>query len=351
MTAFPAVSVRIPPGVGVGGGAVLDLIARLPAWSCDLVQLGYRSEDRYDHPDNAAAAACRALVSVGATDDDIVDVFRAHPRGIGAFLCSHDKQALQRVITFARQGTLDDTLVHIVQVESSGERRTQLEVEVLDGARAGQRFVQDLWHGSGAWRWVFEHAGLVAPARHSTEAAQALAGRTVGAHLEVHAPDKLRVKRWLAPSAVKAAREHYVALPAPGTWTPPPGPECPWDIALHAMAARGVRVDPVRWEAAVGELRAQYTAQAQQGDRKAQDRLIQLEAYGDVVLQAALTDPENRVRAVWRAGSWSLRITTSRPNLQSITKDGGLRAAVVPAPGHCSLGCPVWLTSEAAIVA
>jgi len=345
-------SVRITPGCCGDVGGVLNIVQQLLPWAHDLIGRGHHPDSIYAQPDHAAAAACRALVNAGASDETIFEVFRAHPQGIGAFLQSRGEQALRRIIAFARQGTRDDGLAQITCAEAGGDGAIYVGVAVLDGPHAGQCFWQALWPGTSVWRWVFEHAGLAPPVAHTLESARALVGHTVGVRLQQREPGKLQVLRWLAPQVVAAIREHHVELAAPGTWTPLPGPERPWDAAVHVMAARGVRVDPARWEVAVQELRERYDARHSQGDpqAQAQHQLRQLNGYADVVLQAALADPEHRVRAAWRVGSWSLRITTARPNLQGITKDGGLRAAVVPAPGHL-LVVADWACSQPRIAA
>jgi hypothetical protein len=64
-----------------------------------------------------------------------------------------------------------------------------------------------------------------------------------------------------------------------------------------------------------------------------------------VQAQAEL-DPEQRVRASWSPeATWTGRITARQPPLQSITKQGALRAAVVPAP-ECSFVVGDWSQSQ-----
>ena len=117
------------------------------------------------------------------------------------------------------------------------------------------------------------------------------------------------------------------------------------------MQVRGVRVDPDLWSAAVAQLReAGIEATRELADpaagAQALHRLVSLDSYAlDVQAQAEL-DPEQRVRATWRPeGTWTGRITASAPPLQSITKRGALRAAVVPAPG-CSFVVADWSQSQ-----
>ncbi len=119
----------------------------------------------------------------------------------------------------------------------------------------------------------------------------------------------------------------------------PPRP-ARWRDEVRAMQERGVRVDPELWAAAVAELRAagieatREAADPAAGER-ALHRLVALDSYAlDVQAQAEL-DPEHRVRSTWcPEGTWTGRITAREPPLQSITKQGELRAAVVPAPGR-----------------
>ena len=143
-----------------------------------------------------------------------------------------------------------------------------------------------------------------------------------------------------------------------------PGEEVPrwdggeerWRREVEAMQDRGARVDPELWGAAVAELRAAAieatrdtavpaTAEA------ALHRIIALDSYADAVLGQAALDPEQRVRATWNAeGTWTGRITVRDPPLQSITKQGALRAAVVPAPG-CAFVVGDFSQSQLRIVA
>ena len=122
------------------------------------------------------------------------------------------------------------------------------------------------------------------------------------------------------------------------------------------MQERGVRVDPALWSAAVADLRAEgIEATRDAADpataEAALHRLIALDSYAlDVQAQAEL-DPEHRVRATWDPdGTWTGRITAREPPLQSVTKQGALRAAVVPAPG-CAFVVADWSQSQLRIVA
>lgn len=132
---------------------------------------------------------------------------------------------------------------------------------------------------------------------------------------------------------------------------PPPlrGPR--WIDELEAMQQRGVRVDPERWGAAVEALREAGIAATLEAEDPAQaeaalHRLVTLDSYAEAVQAQASLDPDQRVRATWYAGgTWSGRITARRPPLQSITKQGELRAAVVPAPG-CSFVVGDWSQSQ-----
>ncbi len=63
-------------------------------------------------------------------------------------------------------------------------------------------------------------------------------------------------------------------------------------------------------------------------------QLRALDSYASKVHAKAIAN-EGRVRATWNPkGAWTGRLTASRPPVQSITKSGGLRAAIVPRPGH-----------------
>ena len=132
---------------------------------------------------------------------------------------------------------------------------------------------------------------------------------------------------------------------------PPPlrGPR--WRDELEAMQRRGVRVDPERWGAAVAALREGGIAATLEAEDPAQaeaalHRLVTLDSYAEAVQAQASLDPDQRVRATWYAGgTWSGRITARQPPLQSITKQGELRAAVVPAPG-CSFVVGDWSQSQ-----
>ena len=130
----------------------------------------------------------------------------------------------------------------------------------------------------------------------------------------------------------------------------PPRP-ARWRDEVQAMQERGVRVDPDLWAVAVAELRAagiEATREASDpaAGERALHRLVALDSYAlDVQAQAEL-DPEQRVRSTWcPGGTWTGRITAREPPLQSITKQGALRAAVVPAPGR-SLVVADWSQSQ-----
>ena len=125
----------------------------------------------------------------------------------------------------------------------------------------------------------------------------------------------------------------------------------PWRREVEAMQERGVRVDPGLWSAAVLKLRAagieatRETADPATAER-ALHRLLALAAYADDVLGQAAVDPGQRVRATWDPeGTWTGRITARQPPLQSITRHGRLRAAVVPAPG-CAFVVGDWSQSQ-----
>jgi len=117
------------------------------------------------------------------------------------------------------------------------------------------------------------------------------------------------------------------------------------------MQQRGVRVDPERWGAAVTALREAGIAATLEAEDPAQaeaalHRLVTLDSYAEAIQAQASLDPAQRVRATWYAGgTWSGRITARQPPLQSITKQGELRAAVVPAPG-CSFVVGDWSQSQ-----
>ena len=117
------------------------------------------------------------------------------------------------------------------------------------------------------------------------------------------------------------------------------------------MQQRGVRVDPERWGSAVEALREGGIAATLEAEDPAQaeaalHRLITLDSYAEAVQAQAALDPHQRVRATWYpGGTWSGRITARQPPLQSITKQGALRAAVVPAPG-CSFVVGDWSQSQ-----
>ena len=97
------------------------------------------------------------------------------------------------------------------------------------------------------------------------------------------------------------------------------------------MGRRGIGVDAQQWGAAVDELREVYRSEGTQTSRK---QLMVLDSYGSKVHAKAIAN-EGRVRATWNPkGAWTGRLTASRPPLQSITKSGGLRAAIVPRTGH-----------------
>ena len=104
------------------------------------------------------------------------------------------------------------------------------------------------------------------------------------------------------------------------------------------MAARGLRIDPGQWQDAVAELNETWWCEAEGDDelvvQQALKRREALATYSDEVLAAAWADPDHRVRAAWDPdGSWTGRVTAKGPPLQGITKRGGLRRAVIPAPG------------------
>jgi DNA polymerase I-like protein with 3'-5' exonuclease and polymerase domains len=117
------------------------------------------------------------------------------------------------------------------------------------------------------------------------------------------------------------------------------------------MQQRGVRVDPERWGSAVearreGGIAATLEAEDPAQAEAALHRLITLDSYAEAVQAQAALDPRQRVRATWYpGGTWSGRITARQPPLQSITKQGALRAAVVPAPG-CSFVVGDWSQSQ-----
>ena len=117
------------------------------------------------------------------------------------------------------------------------------------------------------------------------------------------------------------------------------------------MQERGVRVDPDRWAAAVAALRDEgITATLEAADaatgEAALHRIVTLDTYAEAIHAQAALDPQQRVRATWYpAGTWTGRITARQPPLQSITKQGLLRAAVVPAPG-CSFVVGDWSQSQ-----
>lgn len=128
-----------------------------------------------------------------------------------------------------------------------------------------------------------------------------------------------------------------------------------WLSEIDGMAARGVRIDPHLWQEAVCALREEWWYEAEGSDDLladlAQKRRDALAVYADSVLASAWADPAQRVRASWDAdGAWTGRITATDPPLQGITKRGGLRAAVVPAPG-CKFVVADFSQSQLRIVA
>lgn len=128
-----------------------------------------------------------------------------------------------------------------------------------------------------------------------------------------------------------------------------------WQSEVAEMALRGVRIDPAAWEDAVAALREEYWYQREGSDEalalQADDRLTTLSTYAEDVLSQAWADPGHRVRAFWDPdGTWTGRITAKAPPLQAITKKGGLRRAVVPAPG-CRFVVGDWSQSQLRIVA
>ena len=118
-------------------------------------------------------------------------------------------------------------------------------------------------------------------------------------------------------------------------------PTSPGADAVHAMAARGVRLDVPAWCEAGRRAREAFRAA---GDV---ERWRSLGAYLDTsATQARRT---GRVRAAWhelRCG----RLTATRPPLQSVTKAHGLRQAVIPADG-CVFVVADWRSAHAWIAA
>ncbi len=124
-----------------------------------------------------------------------------------------------------------------------------------------------------------------------------------------------------------------------------------WREEVEALEARGVRIDPVLWATAVREFRDAEVAATMEAVDPAQEsesfhRLVALDSYAIQVQAQAELDPDHRVRATWNPeGTWTGRITAKGPPLQSITKKGGLRGAVVPPPG-CSFVVGDWKQSQ-----
>ncbi|MBW2255952.1 MAG: hypothetical protein JRI25_15320 [Deltaproteobacteria bacterium] len=109
-----------------------------------------------------------------------------------------------------------------------------------------------------------------------------------------------------------------------------PSEQVPWKAlttkAVEAMASRGIRLNPDRWQGNVENYRRHITQLSSTDPKKAGDLLESLDSYADAVLQDALSDPDHRVRATWETqGTWSGRITASAPPLQEIA--GCLRGA------------------------
>lgn len=178
----------------------------LPAWAVAMILRGRDASDRYESRSQADAAVCRALVDLGATDDEIRFFFVRTPEGIGARF--HERHAagagddyLERTITFVRKAAeehIDDVaLVKVNKIWAMrGRPRVGLEVEVRTGHEAGETIKQGVEATGPIWRYLWLSAGLEPMPSAAAKEAGRLRGRLLRVRLDVRG-DGLQIDRWL----------------------------------------------------------------------------------------------------------------------------------------------------------
>jgi hypothetical protein len=315
------------PGPPQDQAHFLGVLAKLDDRICALIGQGHHLGDGYDHAYQADAAVCLALVNAGATDAEIRAIYVSHHQGIGRALLERGERYLWRTIAWAREIANDYQEVVAQMVWNNGEHVTVI-LGGAQGDREGLVVKQKLWPEREGWRWPFVHAGLPVPDIDDASAVFALKGQRLRVRLEEHDGGKLRVGSW----ASLLAPDQEATLQPPGTWAGWGDDEIN-DVPFTKMAARGVRVDLLRWLPAKANYRESLCADRARGCPKAADRLEALDSYEGRVTEAAKADPPGRVRAAWYP-SWTTRAVAAKPALQQIAKGVGLRAAVVPAPGN-----------------
>lgn len=169
-----------------------------------LIQEGKSDDDRYLSRSEADMAVARSLSTAGADDDDITNIFRLNPDGIGDRTFESGWAYLERTINVVRStaplaGTPVNLLIRDVGHPRHHVARVLLDVEVLDGPHAGRQWRQGVSLGTAGctavYEYVFLSAGLAPPVPPSGAALYGLKGRRALACLR-ETPKGLEVARW-----------------------------------------------------------------------------------------------------------------------------------------------------------
>jgi len=149
-------------------------------------------------------AVVRALVSAGASDDDVLFFFRMRPTGIGERMFEHGLDAFERTVAKVRATApprREVDLVHVRVLDAQFDRkrwRLLLYVELLDGEHAGRLLILGFTPGPGRREEVRKHmlASLGLP--DPPPSLDVYAGREAAVELVAH-EGGLQVHHWLPP--------------------------------------------------------------------------------------------------------------------------------------------------------
>lgn len=179
-----------------------ELVEALSPRMRDLVLNGHRPDDGYESRSEADFAAVCALISEGASDDEIEDVLQSC--GIGAKYREAGRHYFELTVDRARAAREATDLVLVKRAHRVRADRALLTLLVIGGAHAGRSFVQGVSFGDGQRARVIAHlfrsVGLSPPIASQMDRVQNLVGRTAAVRLR-DMPNGIEVALWLPPGA------------------------------------------------------------------------------------------------------------------------------------------------------
>lgn len=195
-------SFQVPQPEPVEPARIERIWASVPAWTRGIIQTGDRQTRGYPSGSEMDAAVVRMLLEAGATDDEVLWFYLAHPEGIGRRLTQRGEDYLWRTVA-AMQDAIEDSIpadqsvveVTNVYITHPHNRGAYLSLLVVEGEHEGAELRQWVNVDGAYWPYLVRAMGLVGAARE-----QAVVREMVGKRAQVTLgrwSKGLQVRLWL----------------------------------------------------------------------------------------------------------------------------------------------------------